>query len=145
MMLKLINSFILLFIIITLTNCVEKPSYSGKILSKDLNYESLKNKKDIIDKMGRPNFIDPIDKNFYYFSEKKLTKNFFNQKSEYIFLTVFNFDKNDNIISYEIKNLETFNEIELTNDKTENRLVERGLIEKVFGGIGRQLTPDTSE
>jgi outer membrane protein assembly factor BamE (lipoprotein component of BamABCDE complex) len=142
---KLLISFKLLISLFILSACVEKPSYSGKILSKDLNYDLLNNKKDVIEIMGRPNFIDPIDGNFYYFSEKKMTKNFFTQRLEYIVLTVFNFDNNENVISYKIDNLKKYNDIKVSKDLTKNELVKRGLVEKIFGGIGNQLTPNTSE
>ena len=68
-------------ILILCTNCKEKISYSGKILNEeDFDFTSLKNKQEVISKLGNPNFIDPIEKKYYYFSERKNIKNFLNKK-----------------------------------------------------------------
>ena len=40
-------------------------------------------------------------------------------------------------------NLQNKNEISLAKDETSNNIVERGLIEKIFGGVGPQQLPTT--
>ena len=47
-------------------------------------------------------------------------------------------DENDKIIeskAYDTKNVES---IKFSNDKTSNDIIQRGLLEKIFGGVGTQ-------
>ena len=55
-------------------------------------------------------------------------------------MIVFNFTKNGDIESFNRYNLNQEQKIDFIKDKTRNNLVERGLIEKIFGGIGRKTT-----
>ena len=68
-------------------------SYSGKLIDENFKYDSLLNKTQVTSKLGQPNFIDPIENKFYYFSEQKNTKNFFNQKIINRKMIVLNFDE----------------------------------------------------
>ena len=57
-------------IFILFVSCKEKILYSGKILNEEnFDFSKLKSKEEVIDKLGVPNFIDPIEKKYYYFSE----------------------------------------------------------------------------
>ena len=80
-MFSFFKSILVLIIFFLFISCNEKISYSGIILNdENIKFNELKNKEEIIDVLGNPNFIDPIEKKYYYFSEKKNTKNFFEQK-----------------------------------------------------------------
>ena len=143
---NLLKFFLIIIIISILSNCNEKISYSGKILNEnELNYTSFKNKNDLITQLGHPNFIDPIEKKFYYFSEQKITKNFYENKIEKRTMLVFNFNKNDNIISFSKYTLEDEKDLHFINESTKNSLVKQGLIKKIFGGIGKTGIPNTSQ
>ena len=84
-----------------------------------------------------------LENKLFYFTEKRTEKNFFNKKTEYSYLFVFALDKNDKIISRKAYNLLDKNEIELAKDETQNNIIKRGLIEKIFGGVGPQQVPNT--
>ena len=143
---NILKFFLIIIIISILTNCNEKITYSGKILSEnDLNYSSYKNKNDLIAELGQPNFIDPIEKKFYYFSEQKLSKNFYENKVKKRTMLVFNFNKNDNVISFSKYTLENENDLNFIKDSTKNSIVQQGLIKKIFGGIGKTGIPNTSQ
>ena len=135
--------FFLLIVILFVTSCNEKTIYSGKIINQEnLTNLNISNKNELIDKFGHPSYIDPIENKLFYFTEKSKKKNFFNKNIEYSYLFVFNLDKNENIISQNVYNLLDKNEIKLAKIETENNIHKRGLIEKIFGGIGHQQLPD---
>ena len=134
------KALILILTILVINNCNDKITYSGIILNENnLELKNLNNKTEIINSLGKPSFIDPIEKKYYYFSEKKINKNFYNKKIAERILIVFEFDKNDLIISTNKYDLNDEKEAKLINETTENELVKRGLIEKIFGGVGNNM------
>ncbi len=137
--LLILNIFILLF------SCTSKTIYSGKIINQEeLNNINFQNKQILINKFGKPSFIDPIDQNYYYFSEKKIKTSAFNKKTDYSFVFVFNFDEFDNIVETKVFDLKNNEDIKLINEETSNEVIKRGLIEKIFGGVGPQQELTTS-
>ena len=140
--LKIIIFIPALFIILS---CVETKSYSGKLIVENFKYDSLLNKNQVTSNLGLPNFIDPIENKYYYYFEKTINKNFFNSKIEKRSMIVFDFEENGNVQSFNQYNLDQEQQIDFIKDKTKNNLVKRGLIEKIFGGIGRGPLTDTSQ
>ena len=95
-------SLVLLFFVL-FVSCSEKISYTGKIINYDsLDYTRITNKYEVLNEIGQPNFIDPIEKKYYYFSERKIVKNFFDQKIENRTMLVFMFNENDTNKSFSI-------------------------------------------
>ena len=139
---ELIKFFLLIIFINIFISCSEQTIYSGKIINQE-NLENIKisNKKELIDKFGHPSFVDTIQNKFFYYTEKVKENSFFDKKTEYSFLFVFTLDENENIISQNAYNLQNKNEISLAKDETSNNIVKRGLIEKIFGGVGPQQLP----
>ena len=136
---------LVLMILISFVSCNEKILYSGKILDEEnYDYAKLKNKEEVINKLGNPNFIDPIEKKYYYYSEKKYVKNFFKQKTSNRIMIVFIFNENETIKLVSHYDLNDEKDIQYIKDKTPNELIERGLIKKIFGGIGGAV-PSTIE
>ena len=119
-------------------SCTEKTIYSGKIINQDnIDYSIIKNKNQLINKLGKPSYIDPIEDKYFYYSEKKIYKNFFDKKMVSRILLVFEFNLEEKIKSINIYNLEDQKDIAIVKEKTKNNLIERGLIEKIFGGVGK--------
>ena len=129
----------------TLANCSDKVIYSGKILNqeqlKDINFL---NKQGLISKLGKPSFIDPIENKYFYFSEKSEKKSIFNKEIKYSYVFVFKIDNNDEIIDTKVFNTEQVQNVRFSNDKTSNELIKRGLLERIFGGVGTQQELPTS-
>ena len=126
--------FLILFIII---GCTEKISYTGIIFDeKNSNFQELTNKEEIIKNLGRPSFIDPIEKKYLYYSEKIKSKNYFNTKIDQRILLVFKFNETGNVISFDKFNLENENDLKFVKKTTSHELVKQGFIEKIFGGVG---------
>ena len=140
--LKVIIFILMLFIILS---CVEKKSYSGKLIDENFKYDSLLNKTQVTSKLGQPNFIDPIENKYYYYFEKRINKNIFDSRIEKRTMIVFNFEENENVQSFNQYNLNQEQQINIIKDKTKNNLIDRGLIEKIFGGIGKQKLSDNSQ
>ena len=140
--LKVIIFILMLFIILS---CVETKSYSGKLIDENFKYDSLLNKTQVTSKLGQPNFIDPIENKYYYYFEKRINKNIFDSRIEKRTMIVFNFEENENVQSFNQYNLNQEQQINIIKDKTKNNLIERGLIEKIFGGIGKQKLSDNSQ
>ena len=140
--LKVIIFILMLFIILS---CVETKSYSGKLIDENFKYDSLLNKTQVTSKLGQPNFIDPIENKYYYYFEKRINKNIFNSRIEKRTMIVFNFKENENVQSFNQYNLNQEQQINFIKDKTKNNLIDRGLIEKIFGGIGKQKLSDNSQ
>ena len=137
-MLYIFKKLFLISIILLITNCSEKISYSGKILNeKNLQLEDLQNKEQIISKIGKPNYIDPIENKYYYFTEKKNIVNFFNQEIESRNIIVFMFNNNDDIINIYEYDLENEEKISYKDETTSHDIIEKGLLEKIFGGVGK--------
>ncbi len=132
-------SKIILIISIFILSCSNQTIYSGKILNdeniKNINF---KNKKTLIEQLGEPSFKDPIENKFLYFAEKKNKRSIFKTEIEYSFLFVFDFDEKNDIKSSKVYDLKNQNDIEKVKDITSNDIIKRGLIEKVFGGVGAQ-------
>ena len=128
-----------IFIFLFLANCSEKISYSGKLLNQEeLKNINFKNKENLINQLGYPSYVDPVENKFFYFSEKSSKKSIFKKEIKYSYVFVFQMDNNDKIIeskAYDTKNLES---IKFSNDKTSNDIIQRGLLEKIFGGVGTQ-------
>ena len=121
------------------SNCSNQTIISGKILNQD-NLEDLnfKNKENLIEKMGYPSFTDPIENKFFYYSEKKVKKSIFSNELIYSYIFVFKFDKNDNIEDSSVYDLKNNTDISFIDDETDNEVVKRGLIERIFGSVGPQ-------
>ena len=136
---------IILYVIFILSNCSEKILYSGKLIDESIDYNNFLNKSQLIDEIGRPDYIDIIDNKFFYYSEKKIIKNFYKQKIEDRTVIVYKFDQKDNILNVSTYNLNNQNVISFNQESTPNNLVERGLIEKIFGGVGKQNLSNTSQ
>ena len=136
---------LVLMIFISCVSCNEKILYSGKILHKEnFNYAKLKNKEEVIEKFGNPNFIDPIEKKYYYYSEKKYVKNFFKQKISNRIMVVFIFNENETIKLVSQYDLNDEQDVKNIKESTPNNLIKRGLIQKIFGGIGNTM-PSTTQ
>ena len=119
-------------------SCTEKTIYSGKIINQaNIDYSIIKDKNQLINELGNPSFIDPIENKYFYYSEKKIYKNFFDKKIVSRILLVFEFNLEEKIKSVNVYNLEDEKKIAIVKEKTKNNLIERGLIEKIFGGVGK--------
>ena len=122
-----------------LANCSDKTTYSGKIFNqeelKDINFE---NRENLISKLGYPSYIDPIENKFFYFSEKSEKKSFFTRDVEYSYVFVFKLDKYNKIVESKVFNIKDIENTQFSKDKTSNEIVKRGLLEKIFGGVGTQ-------
>ena len=140
-----IRLLLILMIFILCISCNEKILYSGKILNEEnFDFAKLKNKEEVIDKLGKPNFIDPIEKKYYYFSEKKYVKNFFKKKISNRIMVVFIFNENESIKLISKYDLNDEQDVKSIKDTTPNELIERRLFKKIFGGIGKTV-PSTSQ
>ena len=122
-----------------LANCSNKTTYSGKIINQDtLQNINFENKNMLISKLGYPSYIDPIENKFFYFSEKSEKKSILKKEIKYSYIFVFEIDEDDQIINSEVFDIKDIKSIKLSNDNTTNQIVKRGLLEKIFGGVGTQ-------
>ena len=122
-----------------LANCSNKTTYSGKILNnEDFKEINFVNKEKLIQKLGKPSYIDPIENKFFYFSEKSEKKSIFKKEINYSYVFVFKMNENEEIIETKVFNIQNIENIKFSNDKTQNQIVKRGLLEKIFGGVGTQ-------
>ena len=132
-----IITYICIFFI--LANCSNKTTYSGKILNQEeLKDIDFKNKEKLISKLGYPSYIDPIENKFFYFSEKSKKKSIFKKDVKYSYVFVFKLDENNKITNSKVYNTKELKNIKFSDDKTSNEIIKRGLLEKIFGGVGTQ-------
>jgi hypothetical protein len=135
---------LVVFCIFYIFGCAEKTTFSGKIFTeKELLDVKIQNKNDLISKFGHPSYIDNILKKYFYFTEKRKTKNFYNSKIEYSYLFVFELNNKNEVIYKEAINLLTDNSHKYKKEVTNNNIIKRGLIEKIFGGIGTNQLPNS--
>ena len=123
--------------------CVEKTTYSGKIITKDDLDLNILNKKELINKFGQPSYIDNISNKYFYFTEKKKESNFYNNKIEYSYLFVFEINNNNKIVNSESINLLEEKNHKYRKVETSNDIIKRGLLETIFGGIGANPMPNS--
>ena len=128
-----------------LANCSNKITYSGKILNQDelqdINFE---NKNKLISKLGSPSYIDPIENKFFYFSEVSQKRSILRKEVKYSFVFVFKIDEYDQIVQSKVYDIKDIENIKFSDDKTSNEIVKRGLLEKIFGGVGTKQELPTS-
>ena len=133
-------SFLKITVIIILSQyifgCVEKTTYSGKIITNDDLDLKILNKNELLNKFGQPSYIDSLSNKYFYFTEKKKETNFYNNKIEYSYLFVFEINDNDKIVNSESINLLKEKNHKYRKIQTSNNIVKRGLLETIFGGIG---------
>ena len=133
--------FVLVILFPYIFGCVEKTTYSGKIITNDdLNLKIL-NKNELINKFGQPSYIDSLSNKYFYFTEKKRELNFYNNKIEYSYLFIFEINDNDKIISSESINLLKDKNHKYRKIQTNNDIIKRGILETIFGGIGPNPMP----
>ena len=141
-------SFIKIIIIVILFQyifgCVEKTTYSGKIITDDDLDLNILNKVELIDKFGQPSYIDDLSNKYFYFTEKKKESNFYNKKIEYSYLFVFEINNNDMVVNSESINLLKEKNHKYRKIQTSNNIINRGLLETIFGGIGTDPMPTNS-
>ena len=54
-------------------SCTEQTIYSGKIINQaNIDYSIIKDKNQLINELGNPSYIDPIESKYFYYSEKKI-------------------------------------------------------------------------
>ncbi len=122
-----------------LANCSNKVTYSGKILNVDkLQNINFENKEKLISKLGYPSYIDPIENKFFYFSELSKKKSIRKKEIKYSYVFVFELDEYDQIINSKVYDIKDFQKVKFSEDKTSSEIVKRGLLEKIFGGVGTQ-------
>ena len=135
----MVKTIFYICIFFILANCSNKTTYSGKILNnEELNKINFTNKEKLISKLGNPSYIDPIENKFYYFSEKSQKKSIFKKEIKYSYVFVFKMNENEEIIETKVFNTKDIDTIKFSDDKTPNQIVKRGLLEKIFGGVGTQ-------
>jgi len=131
--------FFYICIFFTLANCSNKTIYSGKVLnSEELEDINFINKEKLISKLGSPSYVDPIEKKLFYFSERSEKKSIFKKEINYSYVFVFKINEDDQVIDSQVFNIKNIEGINLSSDKTDNEIVKRGLLEKIFGGVGTQ-------
>ena len=135
----MVKTIFYICIFFILANCSNKTTYSGKILnSEELNEINFTNKEKLISKLGNPSYVDPIENKFFYFSEKSQKKSIFKKEIKYSYVFVFKMNENGEIIQTKVFNTKDIETIKFSEDKTSNQIVKRGLLEKIFGGVGTQ-------
>jgi len=123
--------------------CVEKTTYSGKIITNDDLNLNILNKNALINKFGEPSYIDNLSNKYFYFTEKKKESNFYNKKIEYSYLFVFEINEYDKIVNSESINLLKEKNHKYRKIQTSNNIIKRGLLETIFGGIGTNPMPNS--
>ena len=142
----IIKKTILIFFLLLIISCSEKITYTGLIIDENINYNEINNKDELLRLLGQPNYIDPIENNFYYFSEKNISKNHLTKKTIDRLILVYYFDQENNIIDTKKLNLDDEKNIKISENRIKNDLIKKGLIEKIFGGVSAQPSiPTTSE
>ena len=142
----IIKKTIFIFFLLLIISCTEKVTYTGLMIDEKINNLEINNKNDLLKLLGQPNYIDPIENNFYYFSEKNISKNNLTKNTVDRLILVYYFDDKDNIINTKKLNLDDEKNINISENRIKNDLIQKGLIEKIFGGVSAQPSiPTTSE
>ena len=135
----MIKILLVIIIIISTINCSNRTIYSGKVINQeDFKNINFKNKVMLIEKFGYPSYIDPIENKYFYFYEKINRINPILYEEEYSYVFVYSLDNKGDIYETKVYDLKNNNDIELVKNQTQNSIIKRGLLEKIFGGVGTQ-------
>ena len=74
------SRFVILIIIFFNTSCVEKTTYSGLIINENIKNMEFNNKTELLHSLGKPNYIDPLENKYYYYTEEIRSKNLLSKK-----------------------------------------------------------------
>ena len=85
-----------------------------------------------------------MKKNIITFQKKKYVKNFFKQKISNRIIVVFIFNENETIKSVSQYDLNDEQDVKNIKESTPSVLIKRGLIQKIFGGVGNPV-PSTTQ
>tara|TARA_B100000575_G_C22630212_1_gene389754 strand:+ start:36 stop:464 length:429 start_codon:yes stop_codon:yes gene_type:complete len=142
----MIRFFISLILVIFLSNCSNQTIYSGKIVDQD-TFKNLNfvDKSNLINNFGQPSYVDLVSQKYFYYSKKVQRSSIFKENVDYSYIFVFEFDQNDKIISSKVFDLKKTNAVDLIKKETKNDIVRRGLLEKIFGGVGPQRELSTPQ
>ena len=58
-------------------------------------------------------------------------------------MLVFTFNQDDTVKLINEYDINEQNKIKLVKDQTESNIIQQGLLEKIFGGVGKSTTPTT--
>jgi len=130
---------LLIILLFFIYSCTNKTIYSGKILNQD-NFTNINfsNQKNLINNFGYPSYIDPINNKYFYYAEMEEKESAFKKKLNYSVVFVFEFDEDNKIKNSKVYDLNNRDNFIFINEITENEIVKRGLLEKIFGGVGPQ-------
>ena len=78
------------------------------------------------------------EKKLFYFSEKSKKRSIFKKEITYSYVFVFTVDELDQITDTKVFNTKEIKNTKFSKDKTSNEIIKRGLLEKIFGGVGTQ-------
>ena len=140
---KFVKIIIIIILFQYIFGCVEKTTYSGKIITYDDLDLNILNKNELLNKFGQPSYIDSFSNKYFYFTEKRKETNFYNKRIEYSYLFVFEINDNDKIINSESINLLKEKNHKYRKIQTSNNIIKRGLLETIFGGIGTNPMPNS--
>ena len=74
------KNIIIIILCVYILGCVEKTTYSGKIITNDDLDLKILNKNELINKFGQPSYIDKLSNKYFYFTEKKKKTNFYDRR-----------------------------------------------------------------
>ena len=137
------NNLLILLLLIFISNCSEKTYITGNIFNENIDYNKFKNKEELINNLGNPNFKDLIENKYYYYSEINKRTNAFNEKLISRIIYVYKFE-GEAIISINKYDINDQNEFKISKQQTENNLIETGIIKKIFGGVSPSNRTNTS-
>ena len=133
------KAFLIIVLFFFIYSCDNRTIYSGKILNQD-NFTNINfsNQKNLINNFGYPSYIDPINNKYFYYAQMEEKESAFKKKLNYSVVFVFEFDKDNKIKNSKVYDLKNKDNLSVINEITENEIVQRGLLEKIFGGVGPQ-------
>ncbi len=121
--------------------CTRVPNNIGYIVDEQLAagiQPGVDNKQSVQQTLGRPSLSSQFDdRQWYYVSRITKQLAFMKPKAQTQSLIIVNFDQAGNVASVERRGLEKVANVDPVNDKTPTLGREGGILEDIFGNIGR--------
>ena len=132
---------LLIILIFFCFSCSSNVHKVGVINNDKFNssFENLK-KNEVIETLGTPSSTDPIDNSLIYFSEVRKEKNIFNKKIISRNVYILKFDENNYFSKIEFYSYDNENKLKISKKTTDTDIIKTGVLERIFGGVGRQQT-----
>ena len=131
--------FLIIFFIISCNSTNIKKYGIIDINKFSINFDGM-SKDQVVNTIGYPGTNDTINNSVIYYSQTTKEKNLFNNNIVSRDIFIVNFDKDDIFLDINHYILEDNQKLKIVKSETGYQIMDTGIIERIFGGVGKRTT-----